>query len=101
VVSTVGIFLPSFVYVLVISPFVPRLRKSALTAGFLDGVNAASLGLMLAVCMILGIATLVNPGSWTIFIVAAAVIIIWNFHAAWIVVGAAILGWLFSMAGIM
>jgi chromate transporter len=101
VVSTVGIFLPSFVYVLVISPFVPRLRKSALTAGFLDGVNAASLGLMLAVCMILGIATLVNPGSWTIFIVAAAVIIIWNFHAAWIVVGAGILGWLFSMAGIM
>ena len=101
VVSTVGIFLPSFVYVLVISPFVPRLRKSALTAGFLDGVNAASLGLMLAVCMILGIATLVNPGSWTIFIVAAAVIILWNFHAAWIVVGAAILGWLFSMAGIM
>ena len=101
VVSTVGIFLPSFVYVLVISPFVPRLRKSTLTAGFLDGVNAASLGLMLAVCVILGIATLVNPGSWTIFIVAAAVIIIWNFHAAWIVVGAAILGWLFSMAGIM
>jgi chromate transporter len=80
---------------------VPKLRKSALTAGFLDGVNAASLGLMLAVCMILGSATLVNPGSWTIFIVAAAVIIIWNFHAAWIVVGAAILGWLFSMAGIM
>ena len=101
VVSTVGIFLPSFIYVLAISPFVPKLRKSATTAGFLDGVNAASLGLMLAVCVILGIATLVNPGSWSIFIVAAVVIVVWNFHAAWIVVGAAILGWLFSMAGIM
>ena len=101
VVSTVGIFLPSFIYVLAISPFVPKLRKSATTAGFLDGVNAASLGLMLAVCVILGIATLVNPGSWSIFIVAAVVIVVWNFHAAWIVVGAAILGWLFSISGIM
>ena len=72
-----------------------------MTAGFLDGVNAASLGLMLAVCVILGIATLVNPGSWSIFIVAAVVIVVWNFHAAWIVVGAAILGWLFSISGIM
>ena len=101
VVSTVGIFLPSFIYVLAINPFVPKLRKSALTAGFLDGVNAASLGLMLAVCVILGVSTLVNPGSWSIFVVAAVVIVVWNFHAAWIVVGASILGWLFSMAGIM
>ena len=101
VVSTVGIFLPSFIYVLAINPLVPKLRKSALTAGFLDGVNAASLGLMLAVCATLGVSTLVNPGSWSVFVVAAVVIVVWNFHAAWIVVGAAILGWLFSMAGIM
>jgi chromate transporter len=100
-VSTVGIFLPSFIYVLAISPFVPKLRKSASTAGFLDGVNAASLGLMLSVCVILGVSTLVSPGSWTIFIVAAAVIVVWNLHAAWIVIGAAILGWLFSLTGIM
>jgi len=100
-VSTIGIFLPSFIYVLVISPFVPRLRKSALTAGFLDGVNAASLGLMLSVCLILGVSTLVNPGSWIIFAVAAAVIVVWNLHAAWIVVGAAFAGWLFSITGIL
>jgi len=100
-VSTAGIFLPSFIYVLAISPFVPKLRKSPSTSGFLDGVNAASLGLMLAVCATLGIATLVNAGTWTIFIAAAAVILIWNLHAAWIVVGAAILGWIFSAAGLM
>jgi len=100
-VSTIGIFLPSFIYVLVISPFVPRLRKSALTDGFLDGVNAASLGLMLSVCLILGVSTLVNPGSWIIFAVAAAVIVVWNLHAAWIVVGAAFAGWLFSITGIL
>ncbi len=100
-VSTVGIFLPSFIYVLAISPFVPKLRKSPSTAGFLDSVNAASLGLMLSVCAILGISTLVNPGAWIIFIAAAVAIVVWNFHAAWIVVSAAILGWLLSTAGIM
>ncbi len=100
-VSTVGIFLPSFIFVLAIRPFVPKLRKSALTAGFLDGVNAASLGLMLAVCLTLGVSTLVNPASWTIFIVAAVVIVVWNLHAAWIVVGAAVFGWFCSLAGLM
>jgi chromate transporter len=100
-VSTVGIFLPSFIYVLAISPFVPKLRKSAMTAGFLDGVNAASLGLMLSVCAILGISTLVNPGSWIIFVAAAVAVLQRNLHAAWIVLGAAVLGWLFSMAGLM
>ena len=79
----------------------PKLRKSALTAGFLDGVNAASLGLMLAVCLTLGVSTLVNPASWTIFIVAAVVIVVWNLHAAWIVVGAAVFGWFCSLAGLM
>ncbi len=100
-ISTVGIFLPSFIYVLAISPFVPKLRKSASTAGFLDGVNAASLGLMLSVCMMLGISTLVNPGSWIIFVAAAVVVLQRNLHAAWIVLGAAVLGWLLSMAGLM
>jgi len=100
-VSTVGIFLPSFIYVLIIGPFVPKLRKSAAIAGFLDGVNAASLGLMLSVSVMLGSLALVSPGSWTIFIVAASAIMIWNLHAAWIVVGAAIVGWLFLIAGLM
>ncbi|MGA7159620.1 MAG: chromate efflux transporter [Bacteroidota bacterium] len=99
--STVGIFLPSFIFVLIINPYVSKLRKSALTAGFLDGVNAASLGLMLAVCVTLGVSTLVSSGTWVIFVAAAAVVLVWNLHAAWIVVGAAILGWLFSMVGLM
>lgn len=42
--ATLGIFLPSFLFVAVIYPLVPRLRNSALAAGLLDGVNVASLG---------------------------------------------------------
>ncbi len=56
---------------------------------------------MLSVCAILGISTLVNPGSWIIFVAAAVAVLQRNLHAAWIVLGAAVLGWLFSMAGLM
>jgi chromate transporter len=49
VAGTVGIFLPSFVFVAIGGRYLPRLRESAVSAGFLDGVNAAALGLMTVV----------------------------------------------------
>lgn len=99
-VSTTGIFLPSFIFVLCISPFVPRLRKSQVMSGFLDGVNAASLGLMLAVTILLAGASLASVGSWIIFLLAAGVLIIWNINAVWIVVGSGVLGEVLSLLSI-
>jgi chromate transporter len=49
VVATLGIFLPSFVFVAITAPIVPRLRGSKWAASFLDGTNAAALGLMAGV----------------------------------------------------
>lgn len=99
-IATTGIFLPSFVFVLLTSPFVPRLRRSAVTRGFLDGVNAASLGLMLAVCLTLGSATLTNISAWMIFLFAVIILSVWKVNAAWIVAGGSILGWLASIVRI-
>ena len=61
VVATIAIFLPGFVGVALVHPFVPRLRASATTAALLDGVNAASLGLMAAVTLQLARSTIVDP----------------------------------------
>ena len=58
--ATLGIFLPSFVFVAVSSPLIPRMRRSAWAGAFLDGVNVASLGLMAAVTWQLGRAALVD-----------------------------------------
>ena len=96
-VATAGIFLPSFIFVLILSRFIPKLRKSPLASGFLDGVNAASLGLMLAVTIVLAGSTLVTPVSWIIFVFAALTVIIWNVNAGWIVGGSALFGWLMSL----
>ncbi len=96
-VATAGIFLPSFIFVLISSPFIPRLRTSPLASGFLDGVNAASLGLMIAVTVVLAQSALTSAGAWLIFVLAAAVVAFRNVNAAWIVIASALLGWLLSL----
>lgn len=96
-VATIGVFLPSFIFVMVSSPLIPKLRSSALARGFLDGVNAGALGLMLAVCIALGASNLTNAPGWIIFGFATVVLMIWKLNAAWIILGGACLGWLFSL----
>ncbi len=49
IAATFGIFLPAFILVGVTNPWIPKLRRSSWAGGFLDGVNAASLGLMAVV----------------------------------------------------
>jgi chromate transporter len=60
-VATVAIFLPAFVFVMLIGPVADRLRARPLTAALLDGVNAAAIGLMAAVSVQLGTAAIIDP----------------------------------------
>lgn len=97
-VATIAIFLPSFIFVLLSSPLIPKLRNSPIARSFLDGVNAGALGLMLAVCFSLGFASLTSVAGWLIFSLAIIVLVVWNLNAAWIILGSACLGWLLSQA---
>lgn len=94
VAATTGIFLPSFLLVLAVSPFVPKLRSSPLAGGFLDGVTAASLGLMLAVTIVLASTSLTDAVSWCIFVAAGLAIVFRNLNSIWVVVGSALAGWI-------
>jgi len=60
IAGTIGIFLPAFLLVWFVNPLVPKLRQSSWASGFLDGVNAASLGLMAGVTYTLGQTALVD-----------------------------------------
>ena len=75
IVATVAIFLPSFVFVALSSPFVPRLRRSPWAGAFLDGANAASVALMAAVTWELGRAAVVDWLTAALALVAAAVLL--------------------------
>jgi chromate transporter len=90
--ATLGIFLPSFLFVAAISPFVSRLRKSALTGGLLDGVNAASLGLMAAVTWQLGRSSLIDLPAIVIGLVSALLLIRFKINSTWLVMGGAAAG---------
>jgi len=91
-VATAAVFLPSFVFVVLLSPVVPRLRKSRWSAAFLDSVNVASVALMLAVGARLGGETLTRWTSWAIAAVALAAGVRWRVNSAWLILGGAALG---------
>ena len=92
-VATVAIFLPSFVFVGIINPWVPRLRRSPAAAGFLDAVNAGSVGLMAAVLITLGRDVLVDLPAWGIGIAAGGAIFSFRVAAPWVMLGGAVVGW--------
>jgi chromate transporter len=54
VVSTVGIFLPSFLFVLIAAPLLARHRGNANVQGFVKGAYAAAIGTILGACILLG-----------------------------------------------
>lgn len=90
--ATLGIFLPSFVFVAVSNPLIPRLRSSAWASGLLDGVNVASLGLMAAVTWQLGRASLTDPFTALIALIALIVLIRFKVNSTWLIAGGAVLG---------
>jgi chromate transporter len=90
--ATVGIFLPAFVFVAISNPFIPRLRASAWVSGLLDGVNAASLGLMAGVTVQLAQASLVDPLTVGIGLVSFFLLARFKLNATWLVAGGALIG---------
>jgi len=92
-VATAGIFLPSFFFVLATNPLIPRIRRSATAASFLDAVNVSSIGLMAAVSVELAAAALKGWAGWAIGLAAVVGLVKFRLNPAWLVVGGAVAGW--------
>jgi chromate transporter len=95
-IASVGVFLPAFIYVAITSPFLSQMRQSKSLSFFLDGVNVASLALMIVVCFNLASAMLTNSLAISIFAVSLG--ILWRFkvNSAWLILVAAVLGFIKS-----
>jgi len=94
VVATLGIFLPSFVFVWLLNPLIPRLRQSPWAASFLDAVNASAVALMAVVTIQLARATLTGWSAWGIALAAAALVLRTKLNTAWLVLAGAVAGYL-------
>jgi chromate transporter len=92
VVASAGIFLPAFLCVWATHGVVRRLRENPRAAGFLDGVNAASVGLVGGVTLQLAKAALVSPAAWVILAVSLLLALRTRLNNAWIMLAAALAG---------
>jgi len=92
VVATVAIFLPGFLLVAASGPLIPRIRRSPLAGAILDGVIVASLALMGVVIWQLGRAALIDLLTLAIAVASAALLFRFQINAAWLILGAAIIG---------
>jgi len=68
-ISTIGIFLPSFILVLVAAPLLARYRANPNVQGFVKGAYAAAIGTILGACILLG---RIAIGDWLTVLIAVA-----------------------------
>ena len=94
IIATAGIFIPAFFFVSISGPLLPRIRASPIAGAFLDGVNAASLALMVVVTWQLGRAAIVDATTIAIAVVGGLMLMRLSFNSAWIVLTGAALGML-------
>jgi len=95
--ATVAIFLPSFIFVPLVNSVVPKLRNSLLAGAALDGVNAASLGLMAAVSIQLARVSLIDPLTIIIAIISAAALFFLRINSTWLIAGGGIVGLIYGL----
>jgi chromate transporter len=98
IAATIGIFLPSFLFVALLNPLIPKLRQSRVMTAFLDTVNIVSIAIILSVVVEMSMETLLN---WRTIIIALISLCVTFYckkvNTAFIVVGGALLGYLLSL----
>src|SRR5207237_4908595 len=91
-VATVGIFLPSFLFTLIVAPILIRNRANRNVQGFVKGAYAAAIGTILGACVLLG---KIAIGDWLTVLVALLSLVVlfrWNVNNPALVAVAAIIG---------
>lgn len=95
VLSTIAIFLPSFVFVALLNPLMKRMRQYKGLSAFLDAVNVASVAIIAAVCFTMGKETITDWRTIVIALISAFVIFKFKkINSAFIVLGGALLGYI-------
>jgi chromate transporter len=77
VMASIGIFLPSFLFVYALNPIIPKMRNSKNFSLLLDNVNAGAIGLMAYALFPLGKVAFTDPIGIIIFIITGG--LVWKF----------------------
>jgi chromate transporter len=96
--ATVGIFLPSFGFVALVTRWAPQLQQSRWFRSWLDGVNAGAWGTIAVVAYRLGVGTLVDWKAIAIALMSWLLIWRWRIDTIWLVLGSLAIGLLRQLA---
>jgi chromate transporter len=98
ILSTIGIFLPSFAFVALLNPLIKKMRSSKLFSVFLDAINVASVAIIVSVCFTMGKDTITD---WrTISIAVLSIALTFGFRKinnVFIVLGGSLIGYLLTL----
>lgn len=95
--ATTGIFLPSFLFVLLLNPIIPKLRASKFFGHFLNAVNASSIAVIAAVLVTMSIESITNLNAIIILAVSLLLTFVAKLNVMLIIVIGAVLGFLLPM----
>lgn len=98
-VATAAIFLPAFLFVAALGRIVPWMRRTPMAKAFLDGVTAASLGLMAGVLVELAGPAFPDVATVGIAVAALAALVVTRVSSGWVVLGGFAIGALHAVAG--
>jgi len=90
--ATLGIFLPSFILVLVVAPILARHRGNRNVQGFVKGAYAAAIGTILGACVLLGRMAI---GDWLTVLIglgALVALVRWKVSNPWLMAVTAVVG---------
>jgi chromate transporter len=73
VAATIGIFLPSFLMILIVAPILMRYRTNPNVQGFIKGAYAAAIGTILGACVLLG---KIAIGDWLTALIALGSLVV-------------------------
>ena len=97
-VAAVAVFAPAFAVVLAAAPLMHRARRWPAVQAFLQGVNAAVVGAIVAATIPLARGALVSPLTAAIGLASVVALYRFKVDTVWLVLGAGLLGGLWSLA---
>jgi chromate transporter len=99
IAATVGIFLPSFVLVILTAPLIPKMRQNRFLSAFLSGVNAGVIAAIFATLIDLAGAALrtLDGSAWSpvsigVAVVALVLLIRYRLNPTWLILAGGLIG---------
>jgi chromate transporter len=96
--ATLGMFLPSFVFIAIIFPLIPKLKKAPGARVFLDAINAVTVGLMAAVSWQLARGAILDAFTAVEAIVGLVILRRFQINSAWLILGGLLAGFAWKFA---